>query len=220
MKIVLSLILMLLAVACGFAQPQNPPPGNLPGGAPMMGGQARQMPSGPPPGGQIMPETGMPAGGPGAGPGRQMAGPRGMRDLFENLFPPELVMQNQKVLNLTETQTSTILSEMQKRAGQFVTMQWQQTSEEEALAQLLKPEKLDEQAITAQLGKLIAIEDQIKLGRMQSLVRVKNLLTPEQQAKLKELTKAMGDGVPGMDGGRRRGGRGGGFGPPDGGERK
>lgn len=125
-------------------------------------------------------------GGPG-GPGQQR---HGAPDLMaENFFPPELIMQNQKALNLSTDQQTAIRAEMQKTMAKFTDLQWQQSAESEALEALLKQERVDEKAALAQLDKLLAIENDVKRLHFGAMVRMKNILTTEQQAQLRELKK-------------------------------
>ena len=124
------------------------------------------------------------------GPGGPSQQRRGAPDLMaENFFPPELIMQNQKALNLTADQQAAIRAEMQKTMAKFTDLQWQQSAEGETLDGLLKQERVDEKAALAQLDKLLAIEGDVKRLHFGTMVRVKNLLTTEQQSQLRELKK-------------------------------
>jgi Spy/CpxP family protein refolding chaperone len=107
----------------------------------------------------------------------------------ENLFPPELVMQNQKAIGLTADQQAAIRAEMQTVMTRFTDLQWQQSAEAETMNAFLKQDRADERQVLAQLDKLLAIEAEVKKLHLTALVRVKNILTAEQQAKLKELKK-------------------------------
>ena len=127
-----------------------------------------------------------PPGSPG-GPGGQH---RGGPDLMaENFFPPELIMQNQKALKLTSEQQTAIREEMQKTMAKFTDLQWQQSAEGEALAELLQQERVDEKQALAQLDKLLTIESDVKRLHFGAMVRVRNILTTEQRAQLRELKK-------------------------------
>jgi Spy/CpxP family protein refolding chaperone len=57
---------------------------------------------------------------------------------------------------------------------------------EKLVAQVKQP-RVDEQQALAQLEKVLATEREIKRQQVTLLVRIKNKLTPEQQAKLSEL---------------------------------
>ena len=114
-------------------------------------------------------------------------------DLFErNLFPPEVIMQHQNAIGLTPEQQSALREEMQKMMAQFTDLQWQQSAETEALAALVRKEKPDEKEVLTQLDRLLNKENQIKRLHTGLLIRIKNALTPEQQAKLRELTGKSG----------------------------
>ena len=102
----------------------------------------------------------------------------------DSFFPPELIMQNQQAIGLKEDQQKAIKAEMQKTAARFTDLQWQQSAESEKLAELAKKERVDEPAVLGQFDKLV-----IKREHLALLVRIKNILTPEQQAQLAELKK-------------------------------
>jgi Spy/CpxP family protein refolding chaperone len=129
-----------------------------------------------------------PAGGPGPVPQRPSGSPGG--DLMaENFFPPELVMQHQKAIELKNDQQSAIKVETQKRMARFTDLQWEQQAEMETLASLVKQEPVDEQQALGALDKLMNTENEIKRSHLELLIKVKNILTPEQQGKLRELRK-------------------------------
>jgi len=118
--------------------------------------------------------------------------PGRIASLEQNFFPPELIMQHQNAIGLTAEQRTAIREEMQKMMAQFTDLQWQQSAETEALATLVAKEKPDEKEVLTQLDKLLNVENQIKRLHTGLLIRIKNTLTPEQQAKLRELTSRSG----------------------------
>ena len=105
----------------------------------------------------------------------------------ENLFPPELVMQYQQAIGLSEEQRSLIKAEIQKAQARFTDLQWQLQSEAETMASLLKEPRADEQQVLAQLDKILGLEREIKRAQFTLVLRIKNSLSPEQQARLREL---------------------------------
>jgi len=121
------------------------------------------------------------------------AQPRMMRPpvdpLGENLFPPELVMQHQQALELTEEQRNLIRGEIQNAQARFTEVQWQLQNEMETMASLVKQGRIDEQRTLTQLDKIVGLEREIKRTQLALLIRVKNSLTPEQQAKLQTLRR-------------------------------
>ena len=56
-------------------------------------------------------------------------------------FPPELVMQNQQTINLTEAQRNSIIKEIQNAQSEFMTLQWDLQKEVEKLKSLVEKEK-------------------------------------------------------------------------------
>lgn len=129
-----------------------------------------------------------PPGGPGPFPHNPPPPPQGDM-MMENFFPPELVMHNQKAIGLKEDQQAAIKTEMQKMMQRVTEMQWEQSAAAETMASLVKQERVDEKQVLAQLDKLLSIENQIKRAHFALLIKLKNTLTPEQQAQLREMKK-------------------------------
>ena len=150
-----------------------------------MGVLAQQGPGLAPPGGnppnQPMPP---PMGQPGQEPGRPPENP-----LEEYLFPPELLMQYQVKIGLTDEQKTSIKEEIQKAQAQFTDLQWKILPETEALQSLLEKDTVDEKQVLAQLDKVLKLEEEIKKTHIIMAIRIKNKLTPDQVAQLKELRK-------------------------------
>ncbi len=105
----------------------------------------------------------------------------------ESLFPPEVIMQNQQAIGLQEGQKTLIRAEITKAQSRFTELQWQLQDAMETLVSQLKPDTVDEQQVLAQLDKVLNIEREIKHTQIGLMVRIKNKLTPEQQARLREL---------------------------------
>jgi hypothetical protein len=134
-----------------------------------------------------------------AGPQGDFTGPRphprGTPDPVRgNLFPPELIMRNQKAIGLTDEQKTTIRGELLQAQTRFTELQWELQDQVESLVSLLKQEKVDEQQALAQLDKVLDVEREVKRAQIGLMVRLKNKLTPEQQAQLREIR---GKGLPG-----------------------
>jgi Spy/CpxP family protein refolding chaperone len=107
--------------------------------------------------------------------------------LGDSLFPPELMMQHQQAIGLSEEQRNLIKTEVQKAQARFTELQWQLQSESEAMIALVKGPRIDEQQTLAQLDKILNLEREIKRTHFTLVVRIKNSLTLEQQARLREL---------------------------------
>ena len=57
---------------------------------------------------------------------------------------------------------------------------------------LTRQPHVDEQQAVAQLEKVLAVEREIKRGQVAFMIRLKNKLTPEQQAKLEDIRSRAG----------------------------
>src|SRR5467141_4145488 len=82
--------------------------------------------------------------------------------LAENLFPPELVIQHQSNIGLTEEQRSASIAEVQKAQERFSDLQQRLQKEVEALGALLKRDQLEEQTALAQFEKVLNQEREVK----------------------------------------------------------
>jgi len=112
--------------------------------------------------------------------------------LAEYLYPPELVMQNQQVLGLTEEQKTAIRKDIQTAQSAFTDWQWKLQDQVETLVSLIKQDRIDEQKVLTQLDQILNLEREIKRTHFTLVVRIKNKLTSDQIAKLAELKKQAG----------------------------
>ena len=119
-------------------------------------------------------------------PGQRMgAGP-----MLENLFPPPVIMEAGEEIGLTEAQRQSIKEEMEKMREQFEAAQKKVREEVESLTTLLKADRVDEAQVLGQLDKVLAAEGEMKKLQLSMLIHIKNLLTAEQQEKLRAYMKA------------------------------
>ncbi|MGD0402803.1 MAG: hypothetical protein ABSB66_06365 [Candidatus Acidiferrales bacterium] len=105
----------------------------------------------------------------------------------QNFFAPDLVMQHQEAIGMSDEQKTFLKTEIRQAQLKFTDWQWKLQDEMEKMAALVKQPRVDEQQVLAQLDKVLAIERDIKRAQVTLLVRIKNNLTPEQQAKLLEI---------------------------------
>ena len=107
----------------------------------------------------------------------------------EAVFPPELVMQYQQAIGLQPEQKSYIRQEMSKAQSRFTELQWQLQDAMESLVSTLQQEQVNESQALGQLERVLDAERQIKTLQITLMVRIKNKLTGEQQARLRELRR-------------------------------
>ncbi len=106
------------------------------------------------------------------------------------LFTPEVVMEHQAAIAIDAAQKDAISKEVARAQGDMLKMQWDLNADKEKLATLLDADKIDEAKASAQAARLMDDENRIKAAHLVMLVRVKNVLSPEQQKKLRALRDA------------------------------
>ena len=144
----------------------------------------------------------------------QPEAPRGPRDpLADAIFPPEMIMQHQRELALTDDQKTFMRAEINKTATRFNELQWQLEDAMEALHTTMKENTVNEDQALAQLDRVLENERQIKRLHMELAIRLKNKLTPDQQMKLQGMRRP-GPNGPGHGPGRGPNGPGPGPGRP------
>ncbi len=118
--------------------------------------------------------------------------PQGPDPIAENLFPPDLVLSNQKAIGLDDAQRNYVRSEVLKAQTRFTELQFQLQDAMETLVSLLKQDPVDESQVMAQLDKVLNAEREVKRTQIALMVRIKNKLRPEQQARLRQLRSKPG----------------------------
>lgn len=107
--------------------------------------------------------------------------------LAGSLFPPELIMQNQQALEMTEDQKEYIKAELRKIQTVLTDLQWNLQGEVEKLTAFVSQDQVDETQTLNQLDKVLAQEREIKRVHIGLLVRIKNILTPVQLTRLRRI---------------------------------
>ena len=122
--------------------------------------------------------------------------------LADAMFPPELIMQHARELNLTQEQKTFMRNEIQKTTTRFNELQWQLQDAMEALHETMKSNSVNEQQALTQLDKVLDAEREIKRLHIGMGIRIKNQLTAEQLTRLQAMHSMMGPDGPGEKRGR------------------
>jgi Spy/CpxP family protein refolding chaperone len=112
--------------------------------------------------------------------------------LFQSLFPPELIMQHRRAINLTDQQRDAISRLIQELQGRVVSLQWELLDEMQQLTEVMSAPRIDLDRALDQLDNVLETEKSIKQAHLEMLARIKNLLTPEQQTQLERLRSPPG----------------------------
>ena len=121
-------------------------------------------------------------------PGQRGPGP-GADDWGRNFFPPELVMRWQSEIGLQDAQRTSLTSALQQAQAKFMDLQWKLSAEGEKMGRLLQGTQVDETKVLEEVDRILALEREIKRTQISLMVRIKNTLTAEQQAKLSKLAE-------------------------------
>ena len=128
-----------------------------------------------------------------AGPGAPMHAGRGFHEgppMDRSLFPPDLILSNQIALGLTDDQTAAIKKMINETHQKVIDAQTSLQRTTEQLHTELSATKINEAAALSFATQAMDLEQQIKTAHMTLLIRIKNMLTPEQQTKAAALRPA------------------------------
>lgn len=107
--------------------------------------------------------------------------------IARTLFEPDLIMRHRRAINLTDEQRDAISRLIRDLQGQVVSLQWDLKEQTEALASELNRPRVDLDRAQDQMRRVLNTERRIKEAHLTLLVRIKNVLKPEQQETLKKL---------------------------------
>ena len=115
-------------------------------------------------------------------------------------FPPELVFLARDQIKLTPEQQDAFQELVEKTRYQSRSEELRVKLEREtaALAALTKQARVEEAAVLAQLDKVLDAERELKHLHIGFGVALKNLITPAQEAKLREIAKGVSKGSDGF----------------------
>jgi Spy/CpxP family protein refolding chaperone len=118
------------------------------------------------------------------------AAPEPLGPIESRLFPAELVMDHQADLALLPAQRDAIHKEVTATQAELVRLQWELGAEKDKLVAILGDAKVDEAKAKAAAAQVMDREDKIKAAHLAMLVRIKNVLTADQQDKLRAAREA------------------------------
>lgn len=105
------------------------------------------------------------------------------------LFPPELLVQAKAEVQLSDEQKRHLQEVTEKMEARFRELQERLQKENDALAAIVKPARVDPSAALAQLQKVLAIDNSARQAQLGFMLAIKAELTPEQQEKLAAFRK-------------------------------
>ena len=103
------------------------------------------------------------------------------------LFDPQLVLKHAQAIGLTAAQRRSILDELKTAQIALVPLQVDMTEPALELAELLEGSRVDEAKVMVKIDQVLRIENEVKKRQAVFVIRVKNILTPEQHNKLRAI---------------------------------
>ncbi len=105
----------------------------------------------------------------------------------EIFFDPELVMKNRDQIALTDAQWNQISNELRELQRSAVDYEWDMADAAQDLMSIARSDRVDEAAAIEAARRIFAVENEIKVIQMLMVIRIKNVLTPQQQAALRNI---------------------------------
>jgi Spy/CpxP family protein refolding chaperone len=105
----------------------------------------------------------------------------------QHLFPPDLVFSHAEAIGLSDAQKASMQSAMLNAQSHFAELQPRLQQAVQTMVSLIGQPRVDESQVLSQLDKVLSVEREVKRTQIGLMIRIKNVLTVEQQAKLRQL---------------------------------
>jgi len=106
------------------------------------------------------------------------------------LIPPELLIQRAAEIGLSEADRAAITQILTTSRPEIEALQGGQRAASDTLAKALEAQPVDVPAILEKFDAMLAAESAMKRKHLETMLTVRNKLTPEQFAKVTEMRKA------------------------------
>lgn len=109
-------------------------------------------------------------------------------DLFASvLFTAEEIMTHRRAIDLNDEQRDAITRLIEELQGRVVALQWRLLDDTQEVKNALQDPRVDLDLVMDRFQRALETEMAVKRAHLELLVRIKNILTPEQQDELREL---------------------------------
>jgi Spy/CpxP family protein refolding chaperone len=106
---------------------------------------------------------------------------------LRNFFAPELVLKHAREIGLTPQQRTALVKDIGQVTGATTELQLSMVEGMASVEELSAADPVSERALLDAIRQVLGAEMKVKEAHMGLLVRVRNLLTPEQREKLTAL---------------------------------
>ncbi len=107
--------------------------------------------------------------------------------IAQRLFAPEFVMAHADEVNLTASQRQRIIEAVTRLQADMLGIAPRAESARAQIVATLSAERVEEARVLEALDGVLAVEREIKRLHIATLVRIRNVLTPEQRTRLNAL---------------------------------
>ncbi len=109
----------------------------------------------------------------------------GHESLEQHVFTPEVVMRAGDHIDLSSDQRAAITETIRDFQRKELELEWEMQDQNQRLVELMSASTVDETAALAQAAVVMDVESRVKQAHLVMLIRIKNLLTEEQQERLR-----------------------------------
>lgn len=107
------------------------------------------------------------------------------QDIFKmKIYSTDHLMEMRDEISLTDAQVAKIKKLHADNAGSFSTLKWDLDEATKKLKSMLDQPKIDQTAVSRQMDEVLRLENQMKKTQLNTMVSIKNELSPEQITKL------------------------------------
>jgi Spy/CpxP family protein refolding chaperone len=106
---------------------------------------------------------------------------------MRNFYAPQLVMQNQRAIDLRADQRKAITRAIQKTQTDTIDLQWKMQEAVSELEAAVSKDTIDEKATLAIAERMMEIEGKVKRAHLGLLIQIRNQLDPDQRKRLERI---------------------------------
>lgn len=102
------------------------------------------------------------------------------------LYPPDLIMRHQEALGISDQQRKALLKLVRQFQDEVAELQWDLQHEQQLMRTELAQNTLDEAVVMPRVERVLQMESDFKRAHFRLLIAIKNTLTTEQIAMIKQ----------------------------------
>lgn len=105
------------------------------------------------------------------------------------LFPPNVILEHQQALDISEQQLAAIRAAVIEVQGKVAEHQWDLREAYQRVMTELERSPIDEEQVLANIDQALLAENRVKKTQVEMLIKLRNLLTDEQVDYLRSVRR-------------------------------